>query len=250
MVLVFTKFLHEFGCFLVFLKSMFTKPENAKIYWKEFMHQCMEIVNGGLFIVIIISFFLGAVMTIQTAYQLISPLIPMTTISMIVRNTLMLELSPTVICIVLAGVIGSKIASELGNMSVSEQIDALEIMGVNPHNYLVLPKLLACLLVMPMLIVISCFVGIWGGRVVGDIMGIIPSNMYDLGIQSSLDIFYVWFMIIKAFSFAFLIGSISCFFGYRVQGGSFEIGRASTTSVVIICIMILVFDYVISALML
>ncbi|PZP42928.1 MAG: ABC transporter permease, partial [Pseudopedobacter saltans] len=231
MVLAFTKFLHEFGSFLVFLKSMFTKPENAKMYWKEFMHQCMEIVSGGLFIVIIISFFLGAVMTIQTAYQLVSPLIPATTISMIVRNTLMLELSPTVICIVLAGVIGSKMASELGNMSVSEQIDALEIMGVNPHNYLVLPKLLACLLVMPMLIVISCVVGIWGGRIAGDMMGIIPANIYDLGLRSSLDIFYVTFMILKAFSFAFLIGSISCFFGYRVRGGSFEIGRASTTSV-------------------
>lgn len=250
MVLIFTKFLHEFGSYLQFLKSMFTKPENVKMYWKEFMHQCMEIVNGALFIVITISFFLGAVMTIQTAYQLVSPLIPATTISMIVRNTLMLELSPTVISIVLAGVIGSKMASELGNMSVSEQIDALEIMGLNPRNYLVLPKILACLLIMPMLIVISCVVGIWGGRVAGDLLGIIPANIYDLGLRSQLEIFDVVFMILKAFAFAFVIGSLSCFFGYRVKGGSFEIGRASTTSVVVICIMILVLDYVISAMLL
>ncbi|MFT4203705.1 MAG: ABC transporter permease [Chitinophagaceae bacterium] len=250
MVLIFTKFLHEFGSYLVFLKSMFTKPENAKMYWKEFMHQCMEIVNGALLIVVIISFFLGAVMTIQTAYQLVSPLIPLTTISMIVRNTLMLELSPTVICIVLAGVVGSKIASELGNMSVSEQIDALEIMGLNPRNYLVLPKLLACLLVIPMLVVISCVVGIWGGRVVGDMMGIVPGNIYDLGLRSSLEIFDVVFMVLKAFSFAFEIASISAFFGYRVKGGSFEIGRASTTSVVVACVLILILDYVISAMML
>lgn len=250
MVLIFTKFLHEFGSYLTFLKSMFTKPENPKIYWKEFMHQCMEIVNGALFIVIIISFFLGAVMTIQTAYQLVSPLIPATTISMIVRNTLMLELSPTVICIVLAGVVGSKIASELGNMSVSEQIDALEIMGLNPRNYLVLPKLLACLLIVPMLIVISCVVGIWGGRIAGDMMGIIPGNIYDLGLRSSLEMFDVVFMIFKAISFAFVIGSISAFCGYRVKGGSFEIGRASTTAVVVTCIMILVLDYIISAMLL
>lgn len=250
MVLAFTKLLHELGRYLVFLKSMFTQPENAKMYWKEYMHQCMEIVRGALMIVIIISFFLGAVMTIQTAYQLISPIIPMTTISLIVRNTLMLELSPTVICIVLAGVIGSKIASELGNMSVSEQIDAIEIMGINPRNYLVLPKLLAALTIIPLLIIISFGVGLLGGRVAGDLMNIIPPDIYDLGLRTNMSGYDIFVMMAKAYAFAFLIGSLSSFFGYGVKGGSFEIGKASTLAVVVICITILLFDYAISAAML
>ncbi|MEO8117579.1 MAG: ABC transporter permease, partial [Bacteroidota bacterium] len=129
------RFLSHLGKYLLMIKGMFSRPENGKLYWKEFMHQCSEIGIGSLPIVVIISVFLGAVTTVQTAYQLVSPLVPRSTISMIVRDTIMLELSPTVVCIVLAGVIGSKIASELGNMRVSEQIDALEIMGINTKSY-------------------------------------------------------------------------------------------------------------------
>jgi phospholipid/cholesterol/gamma-HCH transport system permease protein len=135
-----------------------------KMYWKEFMHQCADIGIGSLPIVCIISVFMGAVSTVQTAYQLVSPLIPPSTIAQIVRDTMILEFSPTLICIVLAGVVGSKIASELGNMRISEQIDALEIMGVNSKTYLVMPKILAALVVVPMLVVISGGLGIWGGR--------------------------------------------------------------------------------------
>src|SRR5277367_2297938 len=139
----FMRLITEFGRYLLMLRGMFSKPENAKMYWKEFMHQCSEIGIGSLGIVVIISIFMGAVSTLQTAYQLVSPLIPLSTIAQIVRDTVILEFSPTLVCIVLAGVVGSKIASELGNMRVSEQIDALEIMGINTRAYLIMPKILA-----------------------------------------------------------------------------------------------------------
>src|SRR5260370_28987639 len=149
------KFFTEFGRYLLMLKGMFSKPENVKMYWKECMDQCSEIGIGSLGIVVIISIFMGAVSTLQTAYQLVSPFIPLSTIAQIVRDTVILEFSPTLVCIVLAGVVGSKIASELGNMRVSEQIDALEIMGINTKTYLVLRKLLAPSVGIPVLWVIS-----------------------------------------------------------------------------------------------
>src|SRR5690349_24932457 len=136
------KFLSDFGRYILMIKGMFSRPENGKMYWKEFMHQCVEIGIGSLGIVVIISFFMGAVSALQTAYQLTSPVIPKSTIAQIVRDTVILEFAPTLVCIVLAGVVGSKIASELGNMRVSEQIDALEIMGVIVQSYLIMPKIL------------------------------------------------------------------------------------------------------------
>src|ERR1041385_134023 len=132
----------EIGRYLLMIKGMFSRPENMKMYWKEFMHQCSEIGIGALGIVVIISIFMGAVSTLQTAYQLVSPLLPLSTIALIVRDTVILEFAPTLVCLVLAGVVGSKIAGELGNMRVSEQIDALEIMGINTKSYLVMPKVL------------------------------------------------------------------------------------------------------------
>src|SRR5580765_4458495 len=149
----------EIGRYLLMIKGMFSKPENMKMYWKEFIHQCSEIGIGSLGIVVIISIFMGAVSTVQTAYQLVSPLIPQSAIAQIVRDTVILEFAPTLVCIVLAGVIGSKIASELGNMRVSEQIDALEIMGINSKSYLIMPRIVAALLVIPMLVVLSAGLG-------------------------------------------------------------------------------------------
>ena len=143
--------LSDIGRFLLMLKGMFKRPENGKMYWREFMHQCTEIGFGSLGIVAIISVFIGAVSTIQTAYQLVSPLIPVSTIAQIVRDTVILEFAPTLVCIVLAGVAGSRIASELGNMRVSEQIDALEMMAIDKHRYLGMPRVLAALIMMPVL---------------------------------------------------------------------------------------------------
>src|SRR5918994_2980579 len=151
----------DIGQYLIMLRGMISRPENAKMYWKEFIHQCAEIGIGSLGIVAIISVFMGAVSTVQTAYQLTSPFIPKYTIAQVVRDTVILEFAPTLVSIVLAGVVGSKIAGELGNMRVSEQIDALEIMGINTKAYLVLPKILAALLTIPALVIISMGLGIW-----------------------------------------------------------------------------------------
>jgi phospholipid/cholesterol/gamma-HCH transport system permease protein len=232
------------------MRSMFTRPENMKMYWKEFMHQCSEIGIGSLPIVIIISLFLGAVTTVQTAYQLVTPLVPQSTIAQIVRDSVILELSPTVVCIVLAGVVGSKIASELGNMRTTEQIDALEIMGINTHSYLVLPKILGALLVVPCLVVISAVLAIWGGRAAGSVSGIIAPDIFDNGLRQNLNVFNITFAMYKAYTFAFIISSIPAYYGYHVKGGALEIGRASTTAVVVSCIMILIADYVLAALVL
>ncbi len=244
------KFFTEFGRYLLMLKDMFSKPENAKMYWKEFMHQCSEIGIGSLGIVIIISIFMGAVSTLQTAYQLVSPFIPISTIAQIVRDTVILEFAPTLVCIVLAGVVGSKIASELGNMRVSEQIDALEIMGINTKTYLVLPKIVAALIVIPMLVVVSAALGIWGGRFAGTMSGIISPSTFDKGLLQYFQPYNVFFALMKAYTFAFIISSIPAFYGYYVKGGALEIGRASTKSVVVSCVMILFADYILAAILL
>ena len=229
---------------------MVAKPENAKMYWKEFIHQCSEIGIGSLGIVIIISLFMGAVSTVQTAYQLVSPFIPLAVIAQVVRDTVILEFAPTLVCIVLAGVVGSKIASELGNMRVSEQIDALEIMGINTKTYLILPKILAALVVIPLLVIIAGVVGIWGGRMAGTMTNILSTATFDQGLLEAFIPYNVIFALYKAYSFAFIISSVPAFFGYYVKGGALEIGRASTKAVVISCILILFADYILAALLL
>ena len=243
-------FFTEFGRYLLMIKGMFSRPENGKMYWKEFMHQCSEIGIGSLGIVVIISIFMGAVSTLQTAYQLVSPSIPKSTIAQIVRDTVILEFAPTLTCIVLAGVVGSKIASELGNMRVSEQIDALEIMGINTKAYLIMPKILSALIVIPLLVIIAAVLGIWGGRFAGTMAHILSKNEFDKGLLGSFVPYNVTFALAKAYTFAFIISSIPAYYGYFVKGGALEIGRASTSAVVTSCIMILFADYILAALLL
>lgn len=243
-------FFAHFGKYILMLKGMFSRPENAKLYWKEFMHQCAEIGVGSLGIVSIISIFMGAVSAVQTSYQLVSPLISKSTIAQIVRDTVILEFAPTLVCIVLAGVIGSKIASELGNMRVSEQIDALEIMGINTKTYLVMPKIAASLLTIPMLVVLAMGLGIYGGRLAGSAAGILSVETYDRGLMENFVPYNVFFALMKAYTFAFIISTIPAYFGYYVKGGSLEIGRSSTKSVVVSCVMILLADYALAAILL
>jgi phospholipid/cholesterol/gamma-HCH transport system permease protein len=240
----------EFGRYILMLKDMISKPENVKMYWKELMHQCVEIGIRSLGIVVIISFFMGAVSALQTAYQLVSPLLPRSTIAMIVRDTVILEFAPTLVCIVLAGVVGSKIAGELGNMRVSEQIDALEIMGINTRTYLVLPKILAALITIPLLVVLSMVLGIWGGRLASVATGIVAASQFDKGLLQDFLPYNVFFALAKAYTFSFIISSIPSFYGYYVNGGALEIGRASTRSVIVSCVLILLADYVLSAVLL
>lgn len=243
-------FFTHLGAYVIMLKGMFKKPENYRMYWKEFMHQCVEIGIGSLPIVIIISVFLGAVTTVQTAYQLVSPLVPQQTIAQIVRDSVILELSPTVVSIVLAGVVGSKIASELGNMRTTEQIDALEIMGINTRSYLIMPKILGALVVVPCLVVLSAVLAIWGGRFAGSAAGILATDIFDAGLRQNINFYNINFALYKAYTFAFIISSVPAYYGYHVKGGALEIGRASTTAVVVSCILILFADYILAALLL
>jgi phospholipid/cholesterol/gamma-HCH transport system permease protein len=245
-----SRFFTDVGAYFIMLKGMFSRPENWRMYWRELMHQCSEIGIGSLGIVSIISLFIGAVSTIQTAYQLTSPFLSKTIIAQIGRDTVILEFAPTLVSIVLAGVIGSKIASELGNMRVSEQIDALEIMGINTKAYLVLPKIIAGLVMIPMLVVVAMVLGIWGGRLAGVLSGIVSASQYDRGLLDGFLPYNVFFALVKAYVFAFIISSIPAYYGYNVKGGSLEIGRSSTKSVVVSCILILFADYVLSALLL
>ncbi len=243
-------FFSQFGTYLIMLRGMFTKPESHKMYWKELMHQCAEIGVGALPIVVIISLFLGAVTTVQTAYQLVSPLVPLSTIAQIVRDSMILELSPTVVSIVLAGVVGSKIASELGNMRISEQIDALEIMGINTKSYLILPKILGALIIIPCLIVISAVLGIYGGRLAGSLSGIVATDIFDSGLRKNLNVNNIVVAFYKVYTFSFIISSVSSYYGYYVKGGALEIGQASTKAVVVSCILILLADYGVAAIFL
>ena len=244
------KFFRTFGKYILLIRNMFTKPENFKMYWKELMHQSVEIGIGALGIVAFISIFMGAVSAVQTSVQLTNPLVPKTTVSQVVRDTMIMEFSPTLVCIVLAGVIGSKIAGELGNMRVTEQIDALEIMGINTKSFLVAPKVLAALITIPLLVSISMVLGILGGRFTCILSNIVSADIYDKGLLMGFNPFYVKFALEKAYTFAFIISSVSAFYGYNVKGGALEIGRASTRAVVTCCVLILIADYILAALIL
>ncbi len=244
------RFLGHVGRYSLMLSGSVSRPENRRMYWREFMSQCNDIGIGSLPIVLIISAFLGMVFTVQTAYQLISPLVAKTTIASIVRDSTILELSPTVVCIVLAGVVGSKIASELGNMRVSEQIDALEIMGINTRAYLILPKIFASLLMIPLLIVLSIAVSILGGYAAGVLSHILSAEQYEMGLVKGFKPYNIFFALTKSFVFAFLIATIPSYYGYYVKGGALEIGHASTNSVIVTCILILFADYGLSVLLL
>jgi phospholipid/cholesterol/gamma-HCH transport system permease protein len=239
-------FFTHFGKYLLMLKGMFTKTDSPRMFWKEYIKQCYDIGIGSLPIVVIISFFLGAVMTVQTAAQLVNPLIPLSTIGIIVRDGMILEFAPTFLAIVLAGVVGSKIASELGNMRTTEQIDALEIVGINSKNYLILPKILGAFTMVPLLVGISAVIGVWGGYLVGDWTGAVPKELYINGIRTDLNISYISIAFYKSFIFAFIISTVPAYFGYYVQGGALEIGKASTRSVVVSCILILIADYLVA----
>ena len=232
------------------LKGMFTATENKMMFWREYIKQCVDIGIGSLPIVVIISFFLGAVMTVQTAAQLVSPLIPLSTVGIIVRDGMLLEFAPTILSIVLAGVVGSKISSELGNMRVSEQIDALEIMGINTKAFLILPKILASFIVVPLLVIYSGVLSILGGRFAGTMANILSAETFDKGLLINFNPYNVTFSLIKAYTFSFIISGISSYYGYHVKGGALEIGQASTKAVVTSCIAILLADYALASLLL
>lgn len=205
---------------------------------------------GSLPIVAIISVFIGAVTTVQTSYQLISGWISKTVIGMIVSDSMMLELAPTITSLVLAGKVGSHIASEIGTMRVSEQIDALEVMGINGAGFLAMPKIIAGLFMFPLLTIIAIGLGIYGGYLAGDLSGILSPETFISGARSSFKPFNLLFSGIKSFTFAFLITSISSYQGFYTKGGALEVGKASTDAVVYSAVSILFADYILAELLL
>ena len=243
-------FLYNFGRYLLLLGSMFRKPENWKVYWNELMRQMVSVGIGSIPIVVIVSVFMGAVFTVQSAYQLVSSFIPRSVIGSVVTDSTILELAPSITALVLAGKIGSSIASEIGTMRVTEQIDALEIMGINAPGYLIFPKIIAGIVTIPMLNVFSIALSIGGGIATGEITGILSASEFIDGALETFIPFNVWFSMVKAFTFAFLITSIAAFQGYFISGGAREVGIASTKAVVFSCIAILASDYLITELLL
>lgn len=229
---------------------MMTKPEKFSIYWRQLVRELDNFGYGSLGIVALTSVFMGAVITIQTVYNLVNPLVPLSAVGIVARDSIILEFSPTMMSLVLAGKIGSSIASEIGTMRVTEQIDALEIMGINASAYLVLPKVVAAILIFPFVVSISMFLGVFGGWFAGTMAGVISSAEFIRGIQDSFVPFNITFAMIKTLTFAYIITTVSAYHGYHTEGGALEVGQSSTNAVVYSSILILVFDYILTQLIL
>ncbi len=238
------------GKYFIFLGLLFVKRERFATYVRLVIDECILIGIDSLVIVTIISTFIGAVTCIQTAYNLVSPVIPNYIISLIVRDMTLLELAPTITALVFAGKVGSNIAGELGTMRITEQIDALEVMGINSASFLATPKIIASMITYPMLVILAGFLSIVGGYWAGTLTGEITPDEYVYGIRADFIEYNVTFALIKSFVFAFLIASISAYKGYYTEGGALEVGKASTSAVTNSCIAILAADYLLAQLLL
>lgn len=239
-----------FGRYVILMGRVFSRPEKPKIYLQQTIREIEILGLNSVGIVIIISVFIGAVITLQTRYNLESSWIPLYLIGLTARDTLLLEFSSTMVGLILAGKVGSNIASEIGTMRITEQIDALEMMGINSASYLILPKIIAAMLFNPFLTLISMFVGLIGGWLAVIFTGALPASDYIYGIQYLFIPFYITYALVKTVVYAFIITSVSAFYGYYVQGGALEVGRSSTRGVVYSSILILLADLIITQLML
>jgi len=242
--------MQKFGQYVILMLRTLTVPERWSVFFRQTTKEISKLGVDSLWIVIFISTFIGAVITIQVSLNIKSPLIPDFTIGYITRETILLEFSSTIMCLILAGKVGSNIASELGTMRVTEQIDALEIMGVNSANYLILPKLVAFVAFIPVLVIFSMFSGILGGYIIAYFTNIVTIAKYEYGLRYWFEPFYIGYSIVKTMIFAFIISSIASYYGYYVKGGALQVGKASTDSVVMSSVVILTFDLVITQLML
>ncbi len=242
-------YLHDLGEYLIMMKHALARPEKFSMYWKETARQMNDIGVGSLLIVCLISVFIGAVAALQFAYQLDGQLIPRYYIGYIVRDLALIELSPTITCLVLAGKVGSNMSAEIGGMRQKEHIDAMEVMGVNTASFLIAPKLVAALVVVPLLVTFSAFVAVIGGYLSSVPTGLITDDEYIRGLRSFFVPYNVFMMYVKSFVFAYILTTVSCYQGYHVKGGSVELGHASTRAVVFSDIFILLADYLIAALL-
>jgi phospholipid/cholesterol/gamma-HCH transport system permease protein len=238
------------GEYAMFLKSLLRRPQKWREFIKESFVQMQSIGLGSFGIVSLISFFVGAVSTIQIGYQLLSGLIPDYVLGRVVRDSNILEFSPTITCLVLAGKVGSNIASEIGTMKVTEQIDAMEVMGLNSRNFIVLPKIIGGLVTIPTLVIYAMFLSLVGGAISGYVSGMIGIEPYVRGLRADFIPFSVAFAMIKSTTYAFIITSVSAYCGYRTEGGALEVGQSSTKAVVYSCVGIILFDYILTDMLL
>ncbi len=243
-------FLEHIGRYFLLLKKVFTKPQNWRVFKENYFQEIDDIGLKTVGLISFISFFIGGVVVIQTALNLDNPLIDPSLIGFAAKQSVILEFSPTLSSVILAGIVGSYIASTIGTMRIKEQIDALDVMGINSANYLILPKIAAAVTFYPFLIIVSMFLGVFGGWVAGLVTGLVSTPDYIEGIRIGFNPFHFEYSIVKTVVFAFLIGSIPSYFGYYVRGGALEVGRASTKSVIWTSVMIVFWNYIITQVML
>ena len=241
--------LHQIGRYFLMLKEVFNKPTKWKVMKPLIFKEIDDLIIGSLGIVAFISFFIGGVVAIQTALNLTNPLIPKSLIAFATRQSVILEFAPTFISIIMAGRAGSYITSSIGTMRVTEQIDALEVMGVNSLNYLIFPKIIAFILY-PFVISMSMFLGILGGWLAGVYGGFVASDQFLQGLQTDFQPFHVFYAFFKTFIFGFLLATIPSFHGYYMKGGALEVGKASTTSFVWTSVVIILVNYIVTQLLL
>lgn len=242
--------LELFGRYILLMKVVFSKPDKARIFRKQFFADTEKLVINSIPIIAVISVFIGAVIVIQTASNIESPLIPKMYVGYMARESLVLEFCSTMVALILAGKVGSNIASEIGSMRISEQIDAMEMMGINSANYLILPKIASATIFNPLLMLMSFILGLLGGAMIILFTGIITLNQYTEGLQYAFQFYYIIYSMVKMAVFSFIITSISAFYGYNASGGSLGVGRSATKAIVTSSVTILVANLVITQLML
>jgi len=244
------KALIRVGEYTAFLSKVFKRPENLRLYLKQFFLETDKLIISSILIVAVISIFIGGVLAIQTASNLENPFIDKMYVGYMVRESLILEFCSTMVALILAGKMGSNISSELGSMRITEQIDAMDMMGVNSAAFLVQPKIISATILSPLLMLLSFFLGLVGGYVVVAFTGIIRTASYIEGIKYCFNGFYIFYSCFKTALFCFLISSISAFEGYYASGGSLGVGRSSTRAIVVTSILILLFDLIVTEVML
>lgn len=245
-----TDIIAQIGAYTVFMQNVFKKPQKGGVFFSQFLTEVFKLGINSIWIVLIISFFMGAVIALQTGYNMGNPLLPDYLIGFATRESMLLEFSSTIVSLILAGKVGSNIASELGTMRVTEQIDALDIMGINSANFLVMPKVMASMFINPFLYVLSALVGISGGLIAATTAELCNTQDFIQGLRLDFKPFYLFYSITKMIFFAFIIVSVSSFYGYFVKGGALDVGKASTKSVVNSSILILLFNLILTQLLL
>ncbi len=236
--------IENIGVYALLMRRVLSVPDRMREFMKEFIKGIYLLGVNSIWIVVIISFFIGAVIVMQIALNVDSPMLPRFTVGVVSREIILLEFSSTIMCLILSGKVGSNVASEIGTMRITGQVDVLDIMGVNSANYLILPKVASFVAFMPVLVIFSMFMGLFGGYIICLVMGTPSVGTYVYGIQAFFNESFIWYSIVKSMLFGFIIASVAGYFGYTVKGGALDVGKASTDSVVINSILILITDLI------